>query len=79
MWSNISERYIGSARSGGKAPLLSRRDISFENEVALRWPRKQKGMRAGGQPKKNLESFYWGLFHSPGQSLRVVLLPGYPK
>ena len=36
MWNDISERFTGSARSGGKANMFGRKDISFENEVALR-------------------------------------------
>ena len=45
-WTDISERCIGSTRSGGKAHLFGRREISFQNKVAIMWTRKRKGVRA---------------------------------
>ena len=67
-------------RSGGKAHLNNRRDISFENEVALRWPSKQKNeMKLWVQPTSTFKSIHGGLFYFLGQSLQAFLLHDYLK
>ena len=47
MWKDISERCTGSAQSGGKAHVLGRRDISFEQKVVVKWPTRQKQKSEG--------------------------------
>ena len=51
MWKDISERYTGSTQSGGKEHVLGRRDISFEQTMVLKWPRRNKSEGIGASQK----------------------------
>ena len=62
-----------------KHTLFGSRDKSFQKKVELRWPRRQKGMRALGQLESTLESIYCGLFISRVSDRGLFYFPDHPQ